>query len=143
MSSPSLLPFLFLAAILHPTAALPGDHLAVSDFVSEELPFVQDWSITYGVPGLADKAAAAAAAGNVVLSREGAGGVVDGLKGSDTGNYKWYVTPFPHCIIVTLWPGTLRLRSPSLTLTQRPPTMALYRRVTLFVNSKPLTFLST
>jgi hypothetical protein len=92
MSSPSLLPFLFLAAILHPTAALPGDHLAVSDFVSEELPFVQDWSITYGVPGLADKAAAAAAAGNVVLSREGAGGVVDGLKGSDTGNYKWYFT---------------------------------------------------
>jgi hypothetical protein len=92
MSPPSLLPHLFLAAILHIAAALPGDHLAVSDFVSEELPYLQDWSLTYGVPGLTDKAAAAAAAGNVVLSRDGAGGVVDGLKGADTGNFKWYFT---------------------------------------------------
>ena len=42
-------------------AALPGDHLAVSDFISEEQPFLQDWRLTYGVPGLTDKAAAAAA----------------------------------------------------------------------------------
>ncbi len=84
----------FAAVILH-CAALPGDLLAVSDFLSDEQPYAQDWVVTYGVPGVSDKVAAAAAASNVVMTREGGGGMGDGLKGADTGAYKWYFTSPP------------------------------------------------
>ena len=49
--SPLLSPFaraavaLVIAASI--CAALPGDLLAASDFVSEEPPFFQDWTVTY------------------------------------------------------------------------------------------------
>jgi hypothetical protein len=68
-----------------------GDVLAASDFTSDDQPFVQDWVVTHGVPGATDKTAAAAAAANVVMARE-EGGAGDGLKGSDTGDQKWYFT---------------------------------------------------
>jgi hypothetical protein len=55
---------------------------------------VQDWGVTYGVPGLVDKTAAAAAALNVALTREAGNGMRDGLKGTDGGNYKWSVAEF-------------------------------------------------
>jgi hypothetical protein len=96
-TTPSIANFLILciAALLSltpPCSALPGDVLAASDFISEDAPYAQDWRVTYGVPGLVNKAEAAAAAANVILTREGGGGMGEGLKGTDTGNQKWYFT---------------------------------------------------
>ena len=69
---------------------------------------MQAWGVTYGVPGLVDKTAAAAAALNVALTREAGDGMRDGLKGTDGGNYKWSVADFFAVVALWCWSSTLQ-----------------------------------